>query len=154
MNDTGAVNILDCAHDGSDKISGIGLKVVSFCANTIKELAASAEIEDEVEIVRRFKIVVERNNIAMASRDMFQDLNFVSDLVDVRVSTVEPIERACHSKPMMAYHMFSTLHELLVDHFAGIISARLDVNGFFDYSIRSAAQRLSSPILIGDLIHI
>lgn len=50
--------------------------------------------------------------------------------------------------------MFSALHELLVDHFAGIIRARLDMNGFFDYSISSAAQRLSSPILIGDSINV
>jgi hypothetical protein len=46
------------------------------------------------------------------------------------------------------HHMFSPLHELLVDYFAGIIGTRLDMNGLLYDGIRSATQRLSSAILI------
>jgi len=44
--------------------------------------------------------------------------------------------------------MFSPFHELLVDDFASIIGARLDMDGLLHDGIRSATQRLSSPILI------
>lgn len=45
------------------------------------------------------------------------------------------------------YHVFSALHELLVDHFAGIVGSSLDVNCLLDDGIRAAAQSLSSPVL-------
>ena len=43
--------------------------------------------------------------------------------------------------------MFSPLHKLLVDDFASIIFARLDVNRLLDDRIRPAAQGLASAVL-------
>jgi len=43
--------------------------------------------------------------------------------------------------------VFSALHELLVDYFAGIVGAGLDVNGLLDDGVRATAQGLSSPVL-------
>ena len=43
--------------------------------------------------------------------------------------------------------MFSALHELLVDNFAGIVGSGLDVNGLLDDGVRAATQGLSGPIL-------
>ena len=43
--------------------------------------------------------------------------------------------------------MFSALHELLVDNFAGIVGSGLDVNCLLDDSVRAATQSLSGPIL-------
>ena len=36
------------------------------------------------------------------------------------------------------YHVFSALHELLVDNFAGIVGSSLDVNGLLDDGVRAA----------------
>lgn len=43
--------------------------------------------------------------------------------------------------------MLPPLHELLVDDFAGIIFARLDVHGLFDDGVRAAAKGLARAIL-------
>ena len=43
--------------------------------------------------------------------------------------------------------MFSALHELLVDHFAGIVDPSLDVNGLFDDGVGAATKSLPSPVL-------
>jgi len=58
VNDPRAVDVLDGAHDSADKVGGVGLIVVSFGTDAIKELATSTEVEDEVEVVRSFEVVV------------------------------------------------------------------------------------------------
>ena len=58
MNDTGGVDVLDGAHDGADEVSGVGLIVISFGTDAIEELATSTEVEDEVEVMCGFEIVV------------------------------------------------------------------------------------------------
>jgi hypothetical protein len=58
VNDTSGVDVLDGAHDGADKVGGVGLIVVSFGTNAIEELATSTEVEDEVEVMRGFEVVV------------------------------------------------------------------------------------------------
>lgn len=44
--------------------------------------------------------------------------------------------------------MFSALHQFLIDDFAGIVFPRLDVNSFLYNGVCTAAERLSSPILL------
>jgi hypothetical protein len=67
VNDAGGVDVLDSFEDGADKARSIAvmdvrredaqlyscsrLVVVPFCTYSIKELATSAEIEAEVEVV-------------------------------------------------------------------------------------------------------
>ena len=46
--------------------------------------------------------------------------------------------------------MFSALHQLLVNDFAGIILAGLDVDRLLDDSVSPTAQRLSRAVLEGD----
>jgi hypothetical protein len=88
------VDVLHRAHDSSNQSRRIGLKVVSLCTDTVKELATSAEIEDEIEIMRCFEVIMECDNIAMASRDVFQHLNFISNLADASVNIL--VDRGCH----------------------------------------------------------
>ena len=45
------------------------------------------------------------------------------------------------------YHKLPPLHELLVDDFAGIILASLDMHGLLYDGIRAATQCLASAIL-------
>ena len=45
--------------------------------------------------------------------------------------------------------MLATLHELLVNDFAGIIFASGDMNGLFDDGVGSAAEGLARPVLDG-----
>jgi hypothetical protein len=52
------MDVLDGAHDSADKVSGVGLIIVSFGTDAVKELATSAEVENEVEVVRSFEVVV------------------------------------------------------------------------------------------------
>ena len=47
--------------------------------------------------------------------------------------------------------MFSTLHQLLVNDFASIILAGLDVDRLLDDSVSPTAQRLSRAVLEGYL---
>ncbi len=44
-------------------------------------------------------------------------------------------------------HVFTALHEFLVDNFAGIVLACLDVDCFFDDGIGSAAESSASSVL-------
>ena len=47
----------------------------------------------------------------------------------------------------MAYHVFPSFHELLVDDLTGIVFASADVNGLFDNGIRSTSESPSSTVL-------
>jgi hypothetical protein len=80
MDDTRRVDVLDGAHDGTDQAGSVGLIVVSFGTDAVKELATSAEVKDEVEIVGGFKIVVEGYDVAMATGDMLEDRDFITNL--------------------------------------------------------------------------
>jgi len=80
MNDTGGVDVLDSAHDSADKVGGVGLIVVSFGTDAVEELATSTKVEDEVEVMRGFKIVVQRYDVTMATGDVFEDGNFIANL--------------------------------------------------------------------------
>jgi hypothetical protein len=74
------MDVLDSAHDGADKVGGIGLGVVYLGADAVEKLATGAEVEDEVEIVRGFKIVVEGYDVRIASGNMLKDGNFIANL--------------------------------------------------------------------------
>lgn len=45
-------------------------------------------------------------------------------------------------------HVLATLHQLLVDDFAGIVLACGDVDGFLDDCVRAAAQCAASAVLL------
>ena len=45
------------------------------------------------------------------------------------------------------YHVFSPLHELLVDHLASIIRSGLDMDCLLNDGVRAATKRLSGPVL-------
>ena len=80
MNDTRRVDVLDSGQDGADKVGGVGLVVVSLGTDTVEELATSAEIEDEVEVVCGFEVVMEGYDVGMAAGDVLEDGNFISNL--------------------------------------------------------------------------
>ena len=80
MHDTRRVDVLDGLHDGPDKAGGVGLVVVSLCTDAVEELAASAEVKDEVEVVGGFEIVVEGYDVTMATRDVLEDRDFIANL--------------------------------------------------------------------------
>ena len=52
------MDVLDSLHDNPDKIGGVGLIVISFGTDAVEELATSTEVEDEVEVMRGFEVVV------------------------------------------------------------------------------------------------
>lgn len=74
------MDVLDGAHDGPDEVSGVSLGVVHFGTDAVEKLATSAEVEDEVEVVRGFKIVVQGYNVRMASGDVLKDGDFIANL--------------------------------------------------------------------------
>ena len=80
MDDTRGVDILDRLHDSPDKVGGVGLVVIPFGTDAIEELATSTEVEDEVEVMRGFEVVVQCNDVAMATRDVLEDGNFIANL--------------------------------------------------------------------------
>lgn len=123
VDDATAVDIFDSLHDGPHKVGGIPLVVVALGAYAIKELATRAEVEDEIEVVCGLKVVVKRHDIAMALGDFLEDGNLVAD------------------------HMLSALHELLVDNLAGIVLSSLDVHGFLDNGIGALAECAACAVL-------
>jgi len=70
VDDTRRVDVLDGAYNDADKVGGVGLVVVYLSTDAVEKLAASAEVEDKVEVVRGFKIVVEGYDVRIASGDM------------------------------------------------------------------------------------
>lgn len=80
MNDTRGVDVLDGAHDRTDKVGGVGLIVVSFGTDTVEEFTTSTEVEDEVEVMCGFEVVVQRYDVTMAAGDMLEDGDFIANL--------------------------------------------------------------------------
>jgi hypothetical protein len=74
------VDVLDCLHDSPDKVGGVSLIVISFGTDTVKELATSTEVEDEVEVMRGFEVVVQGYDVTMATGDVLEDGNFIANL--------------------------------------------------------------------------
>jgi hypothetical protein len=73
------------------------LVVRSTGADAVKELAASAQVENElvnvstdsdlgtyVEVVARLEEIMELNNVAVPSRDLLENVDFIADLDDQR----------------------------------------------------------------------
>lgn len=58
-----------------------------------------------------------------------------------------PWQNECTGCKRSTYHVLPTLHELLVDHLAGIVLAGLDMDGLLYDRIRSAAEGLPCAIL-------
>jgi len=77
---------------------------------------------------------VQRDDIAMGLGYLLEDGNLIPDLRMIRLSVCARVDVL---KEWM-YHVFSALHELLVDHFAGIVDPSLDVNGLLDDGVRAA----------------
>ena len=80
MNDTRGVDVLDSLHDSADKIGGVGLIVVSFGTNAVEELATSTKVEDEVKVMRGFKVIMQRYDVTMAPGDVLEDGDFITNL--------------------------------------------------------------------------
>lgn len=74
------MDVLDSAHDSADKVGGVGLIVVSFGTNAVEELATSTKVEDEVEVMCGFKVIVQRYDVTMATGDVLEDRNFITNL--------------------------------------------------------------------------
>lgn len=58
MDDAAFVDVLDGLHDGPDQIRGILFVVVALGAYTIEQLTAGAQVEDKVEVVGGFEVIV------------------------------------------------------------------------------------------------
>jgi len=74
------VDVLDGAHDGTDKVGGVALVVVSLGTDAVEELATSAKVEDEVEVVRGLEIVVEGHDVTVTTGDVLEDGDFIANL--------------------------------------------------------------------------
>lgn len=88
------------------------------------------------------KVVVKGDDVWVSARDALQHRDFVPDLR----AHCQP----AHQRPrrLRTHHMLPPLHELLVDDFAGIVLARLDVNRLLHDGIRPTTERLACAILI------
>ena len=80
MDNTRRVDVLDGAHDGTDKVGGVTLVVVSLGTDAVEELATSAKVEDEVEVVRGLEIVVEGHDVTVTTGDVLEDGDFIANL--------------------------------------------------------------------------
>lgn len=80
--------------------------------------------------------------MAIPTRYSFQYGDLVAHLLNFST-----LRRIPGLKKEFPHHVFSPLHEFLVDNLTGIVFAGLDMNGLFDDSIGSAAECLSSAIL-------
>jgi hypothetical protein len=74
------VDILDGAHYGPDEVRGVAFVVVPFGTDAVEELATCAKIEDEVEIVRGFEVIVEGYDVGMAAGNVLEDGDFIANL--------------------------------------------------------------------------
>src|ERR1700742_4791557 len=73
-----------------------------------------------------------------------------------RTGVVEPPTLHCRKKKkrgvVETHHVLSALHELLVDHLAGIVLSRLDVHCFLDDSVRARAESFASTVLRDEVV--
>ena len=86
---------------------------------------------------------MQRDNVGMRLGHLLEDGNLVPDLQMIRFVVCAGADR----RRKRIYHVLSALHELLVDHFAGIVGAGLDMNRLLYDGVGAATQGLSSPVL-------
>ena len=77
---------------------------------------------------------MQRDDIAMRLGNLLEDGNLVPNLRTIRLVVCMEADKL----KKWIYHVFSALHEFLVDHFAGIVGPSLDVNGLLDDGVRAA----------------
>jgi hypothetical protein len=87
---------------------------------------------------------VQGDDIPMTARYPFENRNFIAYLRYDNMDQYLQINEAMFDE---ANHMFPSLHKLLVDNLAGIILARLNMNGLFHDRIRPAAESLARAVL-------
>lgn len=102
------MQILDGRRDRLDDPCRIPLIVIPFTADPIEQFSTRAQIKHQVQIMSRLEMIDELTDVWMTRADFFKDGDLVAD------------------------HVLPAGHQLLVDHFAGIVFASLDVDGFFD----------------------
>ncbi len=122
MYDALVVEIDDGVGDGANDVGGILLVVVATLADAVEQLAAHAEVGDEVEVVHGLKVVDERDDAAVTLGDALEG----GDLV--------------------AHHVLAASHELLGDDLAGVVLAGLDVHGLLDDGIGALAERAAGLV--------
>lgn len=132
------------------------LSIVALGTDAVEELATSAEIEAQIEIVgslctpsqrqlcmpnrsRYLKVVVQRDDVFVPARHFLQHRNLVAYLW--------PSSSRRLPQYLNTHHELATLHELFVDDLACVVLAGLDVDGLLYDSVRAAAQRLAGTIL-------
>jgi len=86
---------------------------------------------------------VQRDNVGVRLGYLLEDGNLVPDLETIRLAVWIGADRLKKE----IYHVLSALHELLVDHFAGIVGTGLDVNRLLYDCVRATTQGLSGPVL-------
>lgn len=91
------------------------------------------------------EVVMQCNDVFVTFGDLFQDVDLIPDLVD------REHRRGDARGKSTTDHMFTALHEFLVDNFAGIIFACLDVYGLLHDGVSAAPECLSRAILQGVL---
>jgi hypothetical protein len=89
------------------------------------------------------EVIVQCHDIAMRLGYLLEDGNLVPDLGIIGLV----VYTGADGPKKWIYHVFSALHELLVDHLASIVGSSLDVNGLLDDGVGAATKSLSSSIL-------
>lgn len=140
MNNASGMDVLDGQHDRADELGCIGLVVVALCTDAVKQLAACAQVEHEVQVVRCLEIVVQCDDVLVAAGDLLQDGDLIPDLRARSLAGAREMKRGSN-------HVLTALHKLLVDDLAGIVLAGLDVDGLLYDGIGAASKRLACAIL-------
>ena len=87
--------------------------------NSVEQLIATSKVCHEVEVVGRFKVVDERENVLVALRDALEHNNLILD------------------------HVLAALHQSFADDFGGVLLASLDMYSLFDNRVRSVPKGAS-----------
>jgi len=80
MNNTAVVDILHGLHDGANQSSSVGLMVVTLGTYPVEKFPTGAQVEAKIQIVGRLKVIVERDDILMATGYALQDCDLIPDL--------------------------------------------------------------------------
>jgi hypothetical protein len=98
------------------------------------------------EIINSYlEVIMQRYDILMTAGYPLEHRNLIAHL---RIDETKQVSSGLgRPSDLRTDHMFSALHELLVDDLASIILASLDVDRFFDYGIRPATESLARSVL-------
>ena len=122
---------------------------------------------DHDNMTTDLEVVVESDDVAVALGHLLEDGNLVADLRARGRKKNKTLRPTLHgeewarsqdlggwkgdtpgrSQGTETHHVFTALHELLVDDLTGIVLAGLDVYGLLHDGVRPAAEGLARPIL-------